>query len=234
MPAVVPTQDAQVVAPRRAAARRARPRSRPPPSFLGAQFDAGLAWVHFPEGHGGLGLSPELQKSVDERLAEAGAPNAYCRNPIGYGMGAPTVARPRQRGAEAAATCGRCSPARRSGASSSASPAPGSDVAGLADAGPCATATSGSSTARRCGPRWPTWPGGGCSSPAPTPTQPKHKGMTYFVRRHAGARRRGPAAAPDHRRGRVQRGVLHRRPHPRRRAPRRRGRGLAGVARPRS
>ncbi len=24
--------------------------------FLGAQFDAGLAWVHFPEGEGGLGL----------------------------------------------------------------------------------------------------------------------------------------------------------------------------------
>ena len=27
-------------------------------SFLGAQFDAGLAWVHFPEGFGGLGSEP--------------------------------------------------------------------------------------------------------------------------------------------------------------------------------
>ena len=35
-------------------------------------------------------------------------------------------------------------------------------------------------------------------------------------RRHARARRRGAPAAPDDRRGRVQRGVLHRRPHPRR------------------
>ena len=26
-------------------------------TFLGAQFDAGLAWVQFPVGHGGLGLN---------------------------------------------------------------------------------------------------------------------------------------------------------------------------------
>ena len=33
-----------------------------PVAFLGAQFDLGLAWVHFPEGRGGLGLSPRFQK----------------------------------------------------------------------------------------------------------------------------------------------------------------------------
>ena len=49
-------------------------------------------------------------------------------------------------------------------------------------------------------------------------------------RRHARTRRRGPPAAPDDRRGRVQRGVLHRRPHPRHRAARQAGRRLAGVA----
>ncbi len=49
-------------------------------------------------------------------------------------------------------------------------------------------------------------------------------------RRHARAWRRGAAAAPDDRRGRVQRGVLHRRAHPRLRAPRRSGRGVACVA----
>ena len=65
--------------------------------------------------------------------------------------------------------------------------------------GPCATATSGSSTARRCGTRSPTSPTGGCSSPAPTPMQPKHKGMTYFAVDMHSPRRRGPAAAPDHR-----------------------------------
>jgi alkylation response protein AidB-like acyl-CoA dehydrogenase len=60
-------------------------------TFLGAQFDAGLAWVHFPEGRGGLGASPKLQKVVNERLLAAGAPSPYARNPIGHGMGAPTV-----------------------------------------------------------------------------------------------------------------------------------------------
>ncbi len=60
--------------------------------FLGEQFDRGLAWVHFPEGHGGLGVSPKLQKTVNERIFAAGGPNAAYRNPIGYGMCGPTVA----------------------------------------------------------------------------------------------------------------------------------------------
>jgi alkylation response protein AidB-like acyl-CoA dehydrogenase len=60
-------------------------------TFLGRQFDLGLAWVHFPEGNGGLGVSPGLQKVVNETLGAAGAPIAGARNPIGHGMGAPTV-----------------------------------------------------------------------------------------------------------------------------------------------
>jgi alkylation response protein AidB-like acyl-CoA dehydrogenase len=68
------------------------PASTLPAAFLGAQFDAGLAWVHFPEGHGGLGLNPKLQKTVNERLFGAGAPNPVSRNPIGHGMCGPTVA----------------------------------------------------------------------------------------------------------------------------------------------
>ena len=71
-------------------------REHPPAStgtvqFLGAQFDLGLAWVHFPEGYGGLGLSPRLQSLVNERVLAAGGPNPYYRNPIGYGMCGPTV-----------------------------------------------------------------------------------------------------------------------------------------------
>ena len=31
------------------------PKSEPIEEFLGAESDAGLAFVHFPEGHGGLG-----------------------------------------------------------------------------------------------------------------------------------------------------------------------------------
>jgi alkylation response protein AidB-like acyl-CoA dehydrogenase len=60
-------------------------------AFLGAQYDAGLAWVNFPEGFGGLGLSPKLQRLINEEIAAAGGPSPYYRNPIGHGMGAPTV-----------------------------------------------------------------------------------------------------------------------------------------------
>ena len=67
------------------------PKTHDSNTFLGAQFDKGLAWVHFPVGHGGLGLNPKLQKNINERLSAAGAPNAYYRNPIGYGMCGPTV-----------------------------------------------------------------------------------------------------------------------------------------------
>ena len=59
--------------------------------FLEAQYDAGLAWVHFPVGLGGLGLSPRHQKVINERVFAAGAPSSYARNPIGYGMCGPTV-----------------------------------------------------------------------------------------------------------------------------------------------
>ena len=67
------------------------PASTPDREFLGAQFDAGLAWVHFPEGYGGLGLSRKLQSFVIDRMRRAGAPNLAARNAIGYGMAAPTI-----------------------------------------------------------------------------------------------------------------------------------------------
>ena len=67
------------------------PRAHDSVTFLGAQFDKGLAWVQFPIGHGGLGINPKLQRVVNERLFAAGAPNSMYRNPIGYGMCAPTV-----------------------------------------------------------------------------------------------------------------------------------------------
>ena len=61
-------------------------------SFLEAQFDAGLAWVAFPEGCGGLGLTPKLQRVVETALDQAGAPAPdVARNIIGHGMAAPTI-----------------------------------------------------------------------------------------------------------------------------------------------
>jgi alkylation response protein AidB-like acyl-CoA dehydrogenase len=60
--------------------------------FLRARFAAGLAWVHFPEGLGGLGLPRGLQVLVDDRLEAAGAPdNDPRRIGIGLGMVAPTI-----------------------------------------------------------------------------------------------------------------------------------------------
>ncbi|WP_405016661.1 acyl-CoA dehydrogenase family protein [Kitasatospora sp. NBC_00070] len=62
--------------------------------FLRARFDAGLAWVHFPPGLGGLGAPRAEQAVVDAELAAAGAPdNDPRRIGIGLGMAAPTILR---------------------------------------------------------------------------------------------------------------------------------------------
>ncbi|MFE9255350.1 acyl-CoA dehydrogenase family protein [Streptomyces sp. NPDC006879] len=61
-------------------------------TFLQARFDAGLAWVHYPRGLGGLGAPRSLQRVVDAELEAAGAPdNDPRRIGIGLGMAAPTI-----------------------------------------------------------------------------------------------------------------------------------------------
>lgn len=60
--------------------------------FLRARFDAGLAWVWFPLGYGGLGYPQTYQLQVDAKLSAAGAPDNNPRaNSIGLGMAAPTI-----------------------------------------------------------------------------------------------------------------------------------------------
>ncbi|MBQ0962224.1 MULTISPECIES: acyl-CoA dehydrogenase family protein [Streptomyces] len=60
--------------------------------FLRARFDAGLAWVHYPQGLGGLAAPRSLQAVVDAELAAEGAPdNDPRRIGIGLGMAAPTI-----------------------------------------------------------------------------------------------------------------------------------------------
>jgi len=62
-------------------------------TFRGKQYDHGLAWVHFPEGYGGLGLNPKMQAIVNDEI-RAHAKTVYEDlnvNPIGIGMGAPVV-----------------------------------------------------------------------------------------------------------------------------------------------
>lgn len=61
--------------------------------FRGAQFDHGLAFVHFPEGRGGLGLAPKLQQVVNDEL-QRNTKTQYRDtgvNLIGIGMAAPTL-----------------------------------------------------------------------------------------------------------------------------------------------
>ncbi|MEU6783661.1 acyl-CoA dehydrogenase family protein [Nonomuraea angiospora] len=58
--------------------------------FLRARFDAGLAWVWFPEGLGGLGASRELQLVVERELAGTPQLNVGVQG-IGLGMAAPTI-----------------------------------------------------------------------------------------------------------------------------------------------
>jgi alkylation response protein AidB-like acyl-CoA dehydrogenase len=60
--------------------------------FLEAQFDAGLAYVWFPKGHGGLDLPIDIQDDIDQRLAAAGAPlSGRVTNAIGAGQGSATI-----------------------------------------------------------------------------------------------------------------------------------------------
>ena len=155
------------------------PGSTAPAEFLGRQFDLGIAWVHFPEGEGGLGLSPGLQRIVDQRMELAGAPTGVVTNVIGYGMGAPTVvthgsAEQKRRYLRPLFTCEEiwCQLFSEPGA--------GSDIAGLA------------TRAVRDGDEWlvngqkvwttlaheARW---GMLVARTDPSAPKHKGMTYFV-----------------------------------------------------
>ena len=60
-------------------------------SFLGAQFDAGLARMDYPVGLGGLDASPKLQEIVDGALDGAGRRYPWLRNAMGIGMCGPTL-----------------------------------------------------------------------------------------------------------------------------------------------
>ncbi len=61
-------------------------------TFWGAQFDLGLAWVQFPEGKGGLGVSPKFQKTINEAIVAGGGSVQNRRmNVLGIGMGAGTL-----------------------------------------------------------------------------------------------------------------------------------------------
>ena len=154
------------------------PREMDNVAFRGARFDAGLAWVHFAKGDGGLGVRPELNKLVEQRLKDAGAKST---NPGTFFMAlaGPTIAthgspeakarflRPMYTGEEV--WCQLFS-----------EPGAGSDFAGLA------------TKAVRDGDEWivngqKVWntlahiADFGMLVTRTDPDAPKHKGMTYFA-----------------------------------------------------
>lgn len=155
------------------------PSSTDPVAFLEGQFDAGLAWVDFPIGEGGLGVDPDLQLEVSRRLSGKGAPDPASRNRHGYFMGSAILR-----------SFGKDSQRRRylrpmfTGVERwcqlFSEPGAGSDLAGLA----C--------RAVRDGDEWiingqKVWSSGalgasiGMLVTRSDPEVPKHRGLTYFL-----------------------------------------------------
>jgi alkylation response protein AidB-like acyl-CoA dehydrogenase len=149
--------------------------------FREAQYRHGLAWVHFPEGYGGLGLSPKMNAVVHDEITRHskvvyGDPPASI---IGIGMGAPVVL---TYGSEEMKQ--RLLPKIFSGeevwCQLFSEPSAGSDVAGLA------------TRAERSGDDWilngqkvwttvahlARW---GMLLARTNPDAPKHDGLSYFV-----------------------------------------------------
>ena len=133
----------------------------------------------WPEEFGGLSGEVWMQTGHPLGAGPLPAPDRRRSTFSAWAWPAPRSSRtgPRRR---RSGTCARSSPPRRSGASSSASPAR-APTWRRSRRGRCATGTSGSSTARRCGPRSPSSPSSACSSPAPNPDVPKHEGLSYFI-----------------------------------------------------
>jgi alkylation response protein AidB-like acyl-CoA dehydrogenase len=61
-------------------------------TLQGALYDAGLAWVSWPVGSGGLGAEPAMQDVIDTTLDAAGRRPEWFRNPMGVGMVGPAIA----------------------------------------------------------------------------------------------------------------------------------------------
>lgn len=155
------------------------PKLTEPIAFRGAQYDLGLAWVHFPEGFGGLNLPPISQRHIERRLRAAGAAAPEGLLFFGLSLAGPTVAthgsdelrrralRPMFTGEEV--WCQLFS-----------EPGAGSDLAGLA------------TRAVRDGEEWvvngqKVWntlahlADRGMLVARTDPELPKHKGLTYFM-----------------------------------------------------
>jgi alkylation response protein AidB-like acyl-CoA dehydrogenase len=147
--------------------------------LMGAWYDAGLSWVHFPVGLGGLDAPRSLQPVANAILKEAGGPEPRTVNTIGYGIVAGTIRR--YADPELAARLLRpLATGEEKWCQLFSEPGAGSDLAGLA------------TRAVRDGDGWritgqkvwnslahiARW---GVLLARTDPDVPKHKGITYFI-----------------------------------------------------
>jgi alkylation response protein AidB-like acyl-CoA dehydrogenase len=148
-------------------------------TLRGRQYDLGLAWVHLPEGRGGMGIAPTYQRLVDRRLSAAGWPPIEVRQFFGLAMAGPTMAthgsdevvgrllRPMFTGEDA--WCQLFS-----------EPGAGSDLAGLS----CRAVRDGDEWIVSGQKVWNTlahMADRGMLVARTDPDTPKHKGLTYFA-----------------------------------------------------
>ncbi|RMH81853.1 MAG: acyl-CoA dehydrogenase, partial [Actinomyces sp.] len=155
------------------------PRTVDQETFRGRQFDLGLAWVHFPEGRGGLGAPPRLQKRVDARLREAGARPPTDRHFFGLTMAGPTMV---MHGSDALLDrlLRRCFTGEDAWCQLFSEPGAGSDLAGLA----CRAVRDGDEWVISGQKVWNTLAhiaDRGMLVARTDPDVPKHKGLTYFA-----------------------------------------------------
>lgn len=155
------------------------PATSPLPELMGAWYDAGLTWVHFPVGLGGLDAPRSLQPLANRILREAGGPEPRTVNTIGYGIVAGTIRR--YADAELAARLLRpLATGEEKWCQLFSEPGAGSDLAGLA------------TRAVREGDGWringqKVWNSLAHLSrwavllARTDPDLPKHKGLTYFI-----------------------------------------------------
>ncbi|MFJ3667403.1 acyl-CoA dehydrogenase family protein [Streptomyces sp. NPDC090106] len=174
------TPDAELV---EATARRVvaehPPATTPLPELMGAWYDAGLTWVHFPVGLGGLDAPRSLQPLANRVMREAGGPEPRTVNTIGYGIVAGTIRRYADR-EFAARRLRPLATGEEKWCQLFSEPGAGSDLAGLA------------TRAVRDGDGWrvngqKVWNSLAHLSrwaillARTDPDVPKHKGLTYFV-----------------------------------------------------
>ncbi|MDE0802246.1 MAG: acyl-CoA dehydrogenase family protein [Acidimicrobiales bacterium] len=148
-------------------------------AYRGAQYDAGLAWIHFPEGWGGLGVAPTHQKIVEQKARAAGAPSIDATQFFGLALSGPTVV---SHGSDdlKSRTLRRMFTGEDSWCQLFSEPGAGSDLAGLA----CKAVRDGDEWIVTGQKVWNTMAhlaDKGMLVARTDPDQPKHKGLTYFM-----------------------------------------------------